>query len=156
MYVFIISRYFSPLPLLFFLFSLCESFAECFGTTHSHHFPVISLDWQKKNGVRLKYNGRLFLYMVSQPYTPDRKSKKVWTTIFSPQGNQHGMLYLLPIILPYPAFPKFLYSLEAAQKPHGQETDWSPQADLVPNAGICKDSIKDRSEASTHAPNTDI
>lgn len=63
---------------------------------------------------------------------------------------------ILPIILPYPAFPKFLYSLEAARKPHGQETDWSPQAGLVSNAGICKDSIEVRRKASMHAPNTDI
>lgn len=34
--------------------------------------------------------------------------------------------------------------------------DRSPQAGLVPNTGICKDSIKVRSKASTHAPNTDI
>lgn len=63
-YVFLIPRYFSSLPLLFSCFPFAKVLLNALALPNSNHFPAISLDWQKKNGMRLKYNRRLFLYSM--------------------------------------------------------------------------------------------
>lgn len=118
MYIFLIPRYFSSLPLLFCCFPFAKVLLNALALPSSNHFPVISLDWRKKNGLRLNYNRTLFLYSVGVNTLLTARVRKFGLLFSHHRGTSMACLtclsIILPIILLYPAFPKFLYSLEAA------------------------------------------
>lgn len=101
--------------------------------------------------------GFSFTARVSHSYTPDHKSKNIWTTIFLMQGASRACFTCLQIIPPDLAFLRCYLVTRSPMKSHMDKTMyWSPQAGLLPTAGTCKDSIKVRSKTSAQTPNTDI